>query len=219
MADGPEGAYLPPPPDDLESPNVVVLTMGTALHRIHDRRLAGDVFNHCRGAPTRFAPIQDRRGECVASLYAGSTLGAAIYETILHDVPVAGVGPRTVPLTQVHDRMHSVVTLQRDVRLASLRAPDLRKWGIARSMLIASPPTAYARTASWAKVVHDYFPHVEGLLWTSNQCDPDDAVMFFGDRVFPTDLAVVSSRDGRIDRSLQGDVRAAAARSGIYIST
>ena len=219
MVDGPEGDHLAPPPDDLESPNTVVLTAGTALHRIHDRRLAGDAFNHCRGAPTRFAPIRDRRGECVASLYAGSTLEAAIYETILHDVPVSGVGPRTVPLTQVHDRMHSVLTLRRDMRLASLRAPDVRKWGIARSMLIASPPTAYARTASWAKAVHDGFPSVEGLLWTSKQCDPDDAAVFFGDRVTQTDLAVVSSRDGRIDRSLQSDVRAAAARSGIYIST
>ena len=219
MAEGPEGECLPPPPDDLGSPNVVKLTAGTALHRIHDRRLAGDSFNHCLGAPTRFAPIGDRRGECVASLYAGSTLEAAIYETIFHDVPVAGVGPRTVPLTQVHDRMHSVLTLQRQVRLASLRGPDLRKWRVARSMLIASGPNAYARTASWAKAVHDRFPTIEGLLWTSNQCDPDDAVVFFGDRVAPTDLAVVGSRDGRIDRSLQSDVHAAAARGGIRIST
>ncbi len=219
MGEGPEADSLPPPPDDLEPPNVVVLTAGTALHRIHHRRLAGDSFNPCLGAPTRFAPIRDRGGACVASLYAGSTLEAAIYETIFHDVPVAGAGLLTVPLTQVHDRVHSVLSLQREMRLASLRGPDLRKWGIARARLIGSPPTAYAQTASWAKALHDRFPRIEGLVWTSNQCDPDDAVLFFGDRVAPTDIVVVGTRDGRIDRSLQSDVRAAGARSGISIST
>ena len=219
MADGTDGEPLPAPPDDLEPPNVVVLALGAVLHRIHDRRLTGDAFNRCQGGPTRFAPIRDRHGRCVASLYAGSTLEAAVYETILHDIPVTGVEPRTVPQTQVDGRIHSVLSLQREIRLASLRAPDLRKWGVARSMLIAGQPTAYAQTASWAKAIHDRFVSIEGLVWTSNQCDPDDAVLFFGDRVAPTDIEVASTRDGRIDRSLQSDVREAGARGGILIST
>ena len=219
MADGTDGEPVPAPPADLEPPNAVTLAAGTVLHRIHDRRFGGDSFNPCQGGPTRFAPIRDRRDQCVGSLYAGSTLESAIYETIFHDIPVAGATLRTVPLTQVEGRMHSVLSLQREIRLASLRAPDLRRWGITRSALIGSLPTRHVQTASWAKAIHDRFENVEGLLWTSNQCDPDDAVLFFGDRVVPIDVEVVSTRDGKVDRSLQGDVREAGARGAILIST
>ena len=57
-----------------------------------------------------------------------------------------------------------------------------------------------------------------GWSWTSNQCDPDDAVLFFADRMTPTDLEVVSVRDGLSDGSFLNDVREAGARAGIRIT-
>ena len=59
--------------------------------------------------------------------------------------------------------------------LASLRIPDLARWRISRDAMIGSSPTRYRDTAAWAKAVHDQLPDVEGLVWTSNRCDPDSA--------------------------------------------
>ena len=81
--------------------------------------------------------------------------------------------------SRVMDSAHGTLVLRRDIRLASLREPDLAKWNISRSSLIGSSPKLYPQTAAWAKAVHDQFPEVEGLVWT-NQCDPDDACLFFG---------------------------------------
>ena len=115
-------------------------------------------------------------------------------------------------------RAHGKLETQRDVTVASLRTPDLAKWNISRNSLIASPPGLYKETAAWAKAIHDQFPDVEGLVWTSNQCDPENAYLFFGDRVRSDDLRIVSTRDCRSDPSFLTDVRQAGSRSGITVA-
>lgn len=209
-------ARLPPPPEILAEPNVVEHPTDVPLHRVHSRQLAGNEFNPCKGAPTRFAPIRDDSGLCVPSLYAGGTPEAAIYETVFHDIPVEFTGPRTVPRGAVESRAHSTLLPRRPLRLASLRAPDLRKWRIRRESLIASLPDQYASTALWAKAIHDQY-EVDGLIWTSRQCDPDAAMLLFGDRVPAGDLAIVTVRHGR-DESFLEDVREAGQRGGIAIA-
>ena len=207
---------VPDPPATLHSPNVVEVAAGESLHRVHDRKFDGNAFNPCRGGPTRFAPIRDVRDRCIPSLYAADTVEAAIYETILHDVPL-GAARKSIPHAALRDRRHSTLMLGRTLRLASLRAPDLLKWGVRREALVASLPTQYKRTALWAKAVHDQFDEVDGLLWTSNLCDPDSAVLLFGDRVGAKDLTVTGLREGS-DGSFQHDVRKAAQRGNILIS-
>ena len=207
---------LPPPPAQLETPNVFELSPHSLLHRVHDRQFGGNAFNPCRGGPTRFAPLHDSHGGCIPSLYAADTLAAAIYETILHDVPV-GAERKTVPISAVRQRRHSTLVLRRALRLAALRAPDLMKWGIRREALIGSLPTQYPRTALWAKAIHNRFDHIDGLLWTSNLCDPDAALLLFGDRVAATELRVTGVRDGA-DASFLRDVRDAARRANILIT-
>ena len=127
--------------------------------------------NACRGGRSRFAPIHDARGECVPSLYAATSLPAAIFETLFHDVPLEA-RRKTIPRSSVEARQHTVLQLRRDLRLASLRAPALLKWRVA-SALVWGPPKQYVTTARWAKAVHDQFEDVEGLIWTSRRCDPD----------------------------------------------
>ena len=83
---------------------------------------------------------------------------------------------------------------------------------------MASSPKLYHKTAEWAKAIHDQFSDVDGLVWTSNQCDPDDAYLFFGDRVRATDFAVLATRDGSSDKTFLADVRAAGIRGGITIT-
>lgn len=208
---------IPAPSGGLDSPNIVTLGAGALIERVHDRRYGGSAFNPCKGAPTRFAPIRDADGNCVSSLYAADTLEAAIYETIFHDVPVRA-HPATVPKSLVQSRAHSRLEALRTLRLASLRGPDLRRWGIDRNSLIAASPALYAETARWACAIHRGFPEVEGLAWTSNRCDPDTAYLFFGDRVAEADFRIDRTRDGRNDATFLSDVRIAGQRSGIVIT-
>jgi hypothetical protein len=205
------------PPARLAAPAIITLAAGTLLERVHDRNHAANSFNPCQGAPTRFAPVYDTKGDCVPSLYAAGTLEAAIYETIFHDVPVTA-RRKTVPRTLVQSRTHGRLQVLRNLRLVSLRGPDLRRWRISRNSLITTSPKLYRGTARWAEAIHHRFPDAEGLLWTSNQCDPDTAYLFFGDRVAPRDFDILEARDGMADESFLSDVRLSGRRSGITIA-
>ena len=90
-------------------------------------------------------------------------VAAAIYETVLHDVPVAAK-LKSVPVGLVRQRLHSTLVVRRALRLVSLREPDLKKWSIDRRTLIGSLPTRYAGTARWAQAIHSQFPDVDGLV-------------------------------------------------------
>lgn len=205
------------PPARLARPNVFTLAAGMTLERVHDRNFEANRFNPCEGAPTRFAPMRDAQGNCIPSLYAADTLEAAIFETIFHDIPVTA-RRKTVPRTLVQSRAHGSLAVLRELRLISLRGPDLRRWRISRDALIASPPKFYGNTVRWAEAIHQHFDDAEGLLWTSNQCDPDTSYLFFGDRVKPEDFAVVQARDGLDDPRFLADVRQAGRRSSISIT-
>lgn len=205
------------PPIRLSYPNIVLLPTDALLERVHDLNYEPIGFNPCQGALTRFAPIHDARGNCVPSLYAADTLEAAIYETVFHDVPVVAKC-KTVRRTLIQNRAHSRLRILRGLCLASLRGPDLRQWDISRNSLIATSPKLYRNTARWAEAIHHQFPDIEGLLWTSNQCDPDTAYIFFGDRVFSEDFELLQTRSGMDDTTFLSDVRRAGKRSGIGIT-
>ncbi|MDE0693633.1 MAG: RES family NAD+ phosphorylase [Gammaproteobacteria bacterium] len=192
-----------------------VLAGGTVVHCVHTLGLAGNAFDPCRGGPSRFAPIQNAQGECVPSLYAATSLQAAVFETLFHDVPLEA-RRKTIPRSSVEARQHTVLQLRRDLRLASLRAPGLLRWRVA-SALVWSPPTQYAATALWAKAIHDQFEDVEGLIWTSRRCDPDSAMLFFGGRATEADLQAISARDGA-DASFLREVREAGEQAGVAIT-
>ena len=204
------------PPSDLATPNLIELVTGTRVHRIHGEEFDGNEFNPCQGSPTRFAPIRDNQGRCIPSLYASDDFESAAYETIFHDID-PNASRKTVPLFSVEKRMHTILLIRRDLRLTSLRQPDLLKWDIRREKLICSLPTQFTSTARWAKAIHDQFEDVQGLIWTSNQCDPASAFMLFGDRVVADDLFIESVREGS-DESFVSDVRRAGQRGGIVIT-
>ena len=205
------------PPARLARPNVVTLAAGMTLERVHDRNYQANGFNPCEGAPTRFAPMHGTQGNCIPSLYAAGSLEAAIFETIFHDIPVTA-RRKTVPRTLVQSRAHGRLEVLRELRLVSLRAPDLRRWLISRDSMITSSPQFYEETVRWAEAIHRQFSNVEGLLWTSNQCDPDTAYLFFGDRVRADDFGIVQARDGLENPGFLSNVRQAGRRSSISIT-
>lgn len=192
-----------------------MVPVGTLIHRVHDRSLDGQAFNPGLGAPTRFAPLRPPDGTVIPTLYAGSTLEAALFETLFHDIPPEAA-LKTVPRALVASRAHSVLAVRRPLRLAELRAPDLHRWGLPREGLVAAPPTDYAATAPWALAAHEAFPDLDGLIWTSNRCDPADALVLWGTRADGA-LSVAARREGT-DPALLAEVRAAAARAGIVLT-
>ena len=212
--EGPD-ATIQSPPTRLTEPNIAMLARGTVVHRVHALGFPGNTFNPCQGGPSRFAPIQNERGECVPSLYAATSLQAAIFETLFHDIPLEA-RRKTIPRSSVEAREHTVLQLRRDLRLASLRAPALLKWRVTPA-LVWGPPMHYSATALWAKAVHDQFEDVKGMIWTSRRCDPDSAMLFFGGRTTEADLQIVSARDGA-DASFLRDVRKAGEQAGVMIT-
>ena len=205
------------PPSPLARPQFSVLPSGTALHRVHRATWRAVEFNSGSGGPTRFGQFNDRIGAPVPCLYASTTLRAAIHETMFHDVP-ANARTKTVRLNEVQIRTHSELLTNRDLRLVELRNVPLGKWGISRRDLISSSPALYDQTVLWAEAVHHDIPDADGLVWTSNQCDPDDACLFFGDRVRESDFTAVRSRDGATVKSFVKDVRDEGRRRGITLT-
>ena len=215
MDDGGPDAAVQKPPPRLAEPNICVLAGGTVVHRVHALGFPGNAFNPCQGGPSRFAPIRDECCECVPSLYAATSVEAAIHETLFHDIPLHA-RRKTIPRNNVEARKHATLQLRRDLRLVSLRAPALLKWKVA-SALVWGSPEQYVATALWAKAIHDQFQDVHGLIWTSRRCDPHSAMLFFGGRTTETDLPVVTVGDGA-DASFLQDVREAGAQAGIVIT-
>ena len=205
------------PPSPLTRPQFSLLPSGTTLHRVHRTTRRAAEFNPGFGGPTRFAPLYDRTGAPVPSLCAGTTLRAAIHETVFHDVP-ANARTRTVRLNEVHIRTHSELLTNRDLRLVELRNVTLGRWGISRRDLISSSSALYGQTVLWAEAVHHDIPDADGLVWTSNQCDPDDACLFFGDRVHESDFTAVRSHDGATAKPFVKDVRDESRRRGITLT-
>ncbi len=101
--------------------------------------------------------------------------------------------------------------------MVSLYAPDLKAWKVSRTNLIETPKATYVKTVLWAKAIHAAFPNAKGLVWTSRQCDPDSAMIFFEDRVQETDFDVVDSIDVSKSASMLLELRAYGQRAGITI--
>ena len=118
----------------------------------------------------------------------------------------------------MHIRTHSELLTNRDLRLVELRNVTLGRGSISRRDLISSSPALYGQTVLWAAAIHRDIPNAAGLVWTSNQCDPDDACLFLGGRVHESDFTAVRSRDGASDKSFVKDVRDEDWRRGIALT-
>ena len=192
------------------------LRKGRKLYRIYDERFAPDSFNPCLGRPTRFAPISSK-GTCIPSMYGASTFECAVFETIFHDVP-AKAKVKVVPMSDITGRAYAELKLTRSLRLGTLFTPELKSLGLTRAQLIDVTAKWYPNTARWAEAIHEQYHDLDGLVWTSRQCDPNVAYLFYGDRVHPSDLAVVPTPISiGHSATLLKSIRAFGLRAGITI--
>ncbi|MGG7466581.1 RES family NAD+ phosphorylase [Plantibacter sp. YIM 135347] len=177
---------VPPPPTPFDALELL-LPKAATLRRVHDPRRQGNVFNPGAGSPTRFAHFDGGAG-IVPSLYAAATPEAAVCESLLHDVPLAG---GILPLANYATRVLTTLELQRDVRLAMLMGPGLRRLGVYQQDVIATNGDVYDQTVLWAQAAHA--AGFEGLAWMSARDNTSQAYIFFGDRVEENDLLITSS--------------------------
>jgi len=207
---------LPRPPFHFPPVNKHRLAVGTVLHRTHARAFRSGEFNLCLGQPTRFAPFQDAAGACVPTLYAATTREAACFETIFHDIEANAVF-KTVRLDRVEARSVSRIAPRRDLSLAGLFTPDLKAWGLQRHDLIDTPKSTYAQTVSWAAAIHAAHGDIDGLIWTSRQCDPEQGIVLYGDRVTEAEIETIERLEAASNAALLLELRAFGRRAGIDI--
>lgn len=182
----------PPPPDPFPPFNTTILPAGTQLVRLHDPIFEGDEPNPCKGKLTRFAPLGLPDGSCLPTLYAASSFECAVHESVFHDLPY-NAPDKFIAAAKVTTRAISWLEVEADLVLVSLREPDLNRLNRTRAELIDTRPSEYAITARWAEAFHKADPDVAGIGWTSRRCDPDQAYVFFGDRL-PSNALIVSKR-------------------------
>jgi hypothetical protein len=194
------------------------LPLGTTLHRIFSVRDAARTFNSTAHRLARFSPIFDRQGQVVPVLYAGSSLQAALLETLFHDAPVQGCRRRTLPARLLAEKRYGRWVTQRSLKVATLHAPDLARFAVTIDQLIATNARYYPQTARWAEAIHANHPDVVGLEWPSYRASPELAFMVFGDRVRNCDLIPMDlGRDVMSDAALLSAVLECGQRMGVRV--
>jgi hypothetical protein len=208
---------IPQPPATFPAINRIKLAAATDLHRIHNSDFASNSFNPCLGRPSRFAPMLRSDGGCIPTMYAATTLECAVHETLFHEIQ-HDAERKSVRFSDIEKCDYAIVLPQRDLALAGLFEPDLNKWGLTRRQLIDTFAADYQATAKWAIALHDAFPDIDGLAWTSRRCDLEKAYLLFGDRVPPDQLDIAHQARISQTNALFLQIRDFAERANILIA-
>lgn len=202
------------PPDSVDC-NIFELPAGTTVHRIHDQRFSATSFNPGYGS-SRFAPFTIG-GSVVPTAYAATSIEAAIFETIFHDIdPSAPI--KSVRSSLIKTLHYSILEVGRTLRLAALFSADLMKLGIERNQLIDTARATYDQTQAWTPIIHETAQVPEGMIWVSRRYDQDMALMLFGSRVAEGDLIPVSTLRVSTDPHCMNVIGGLAHRAGILIA-
>jgi hypothetical protein len=208
---------IPPPPEPFPAVNRRPLPAGSEIHRIHDSAFSANGFNPGKGRPTRFAPLVRADGTPIPTAYAADGYECAAHETVFHEIQ-HDAPRKTISMLAVEPLSHAVLRTRRELVLAALFEPDLNAWGVTRGQLVDTFAAAYRDTARWALALHERWPDIDGLVWTSRRCDPRQAYLLFGDRVAQSDLHPVSERRVVASNPALAALRDFGARAGIAIT-
>lgn len=208
-------SVVPDPPADLQCGRRALET-GTKLHRLHDPRFGGAQFNPGFGS-SRFAPLTLPDGSVAATLYAGTSLECAIFESIFHDLdPDAAF--KSVPASHIEPLHYSVLETTASIPLVPLFTADLHSLKLRRNQLIDTPASSYGKTQAWSTALADAAPEAAGLLWVSRQYDEQQALMLIEQRLPPDTLSVASTVRIGSDLASYQIVQELARRAGITIT-
>ncbi|MCH6472076.1 RES family NAD+ phosphorylase [Sinomonas terrae] len=161
----------------------------TGMYRLHDNRFRTNEFNPGPKGAGRFHFFGT---PAVPVLYTAATEAAAVAETLLRNIPVAG---GVISYGDYQSKVMAALEIKREVRLASFLGTDLRALKVGPEQLTTTPGQNYPQTRKWAEAAHA--AGFDGIAWMSRQDNSDRAYMFFGDRVTEGDFEVVPG-SGRI---------------------
>lgn len=159
-----------------------ILPSGSGIYRVASNSRPADTFNPGKGASTRWAFFGV---PAVPVLYAAQSEVAAVCETLLHNIPMAGGQVRPAAYW---DKIAARLTTRRDLRLASFMGTGLRALMMDSRDLTDSDPTTYGETVHWAAAAHT--AGFDGVAWMSKRCNTDQAYVLFGDKVGAGDLEI-----------------------------
>lgn len=161
-----------------------------ALWRVYGSVHGPAGFNGTSRGNARFSPIE-HAGAIIPTMYAATSVQAALMDTVLHDVPIPSAGfilmlePATDP--RRISRLQSTIPLT----LADLSTVGLRRLGLSGNDVVDSDKTHYPLTRQLATWIYATCPDVQGLAWTSRQDDRAQAIVLFEPRIAGSALAVV----------------------------
>lgn len=170
----------------------------------------------------RFNPFPDTTGTNVPTIYAATTYEAAALESVFHQVPHIQTPEITRSQVETWERLELVAV--RELRVVLLTNPQLRQLAVPRRKeslredeLIHSPGSQYPATRTWAKLLHDHIPGLEGLAWRPRLAGQGEAYVFFGDRCAESDFAVVGAPTGLTSPTEYARIKAVADAANITI--
>jgi hypothetical protein len=161
-----------------------------ALWRVYAPAHAPEGFNGTNKGNARFSPIE-YAGAIVPTLYAATTVQAALMETVLNDAPAPSAGFILTLDPSTEPRRLAQLRTAGPLQLADLSTVGLHRMGLTRSDVVDSDKQHCAVTRQLASWVYAQCPNVKGLIWTSRQDDSAQAVVLFAPRLPSGALGVV----------------------------
>lgn len=172
----------------------------------------------------RFNPFPDASDKNVPTLYVATSYAAAAQESVFHQVPHTPTPTITRP--QVESWEYLELRTERPMRVVLLTNPQLRQLkvkgrteSLREDELIHTHGSQYPATRTWAKLLHDHIPELDGLAWRPRLGGEGIAYVFFGDRCCPKDLKVTLAPIGLNTPFEYAKIEAVAASSNITINS
>jgi hypothetical protein len=170
-------------------------------HRIHSQDYHPLSFNPNGKGNARFSPFTDAAGTVVASLYAGSSIKAALMETVFHETPVPSSGSILLESNVIERKwVRTDFANTEPLTLIDLTSIGLQRIGLSRPEVIDTTSARYPFTQDLARKLYTHFPQAHGIRWVSRLYDEGICIVLYEDRIAPGMLlqrsAPVSVLDG-----------------------
>lgn len=152
--------------------------------RVHSADYPPLSFNPSEKSNARFSPFVDGQGLIVPALYAGSSIKAALMETVFHEIPVPSSGSLLVERNIAERKWaRTRFSSKEALRLVDLTTVGLRRIGLARSEVIDTTSAKYPLTQGLARYLHEQFPDAHGIRWVSRLYDEGTCIVLYEDRI------------------------------------
>jgi hypothetical protein len=153
-------------------------------YRIHSLDYHPLSFNPNKKSSARFSPFSSADGTIVASLYAGSSVKAALMETVFHEVPVPSSGAILLESDIIERKwVRTDFANTEALTLIDFTSVGLQRVGLTRSQVIDTTSAKYPFTQGLAQRLYAYFPQAHGIRWVSRLYDEGTCIVLFEDRM------------------------------------